>query len=287
MKLALVTDAEHPALTSDDAPLLPAFAAAGVRAVPANWRDDRVDWRAFDGVWIRSPWDYHAHETAFDAWLDQLDTVGARVWNPTSLLRWNARKSYLAELDAAGLPVIPSRWLPAGTPWSLDADRDRWGDLVVKPEIGGAGAWTYRVGPDDAAAVTRACAPRAAQVGFLVQPFLPAIAAGELSLVFLDGEYSHAVRKVAKAGDFRIHEEHGGRVLPAAPDPETIALAARFVAHRPGVPYARVDLVEAPHPNGAPAQLVELELIEPELFFRFGPGAIERFVTAAIRTVRA
>lgn len=287
MKLALVTDAEHPALTADDAPLLPAFAAAGVTAVPTDWRDERVDWRAFDGVWIRSPWDYHAHEAAFDAWLDQLDRVGARVWNPTPIVRWNARKTYLADLDAAGLPVIPSRRLPAGAPWSLEDDHARWGDLVVKPEIGGAGAWTHRVGPGEAAAVTRACAPRAAQVGFLVQPFLPAIAAGELSLVFLDGAYSHAVRKVAKAGDFRIHEEHGGQVLPAAPNAETIALAARFAAHCPGVPYARVDLVEAPHPSGAPAQLVELELIEPELFFRFAPGAIERFVTAAIRTARA
>ncbi len=224
---------------------------------------------------IRSPWNYHERWPEFDAWLARVAHLP--LWNPAKILRWNLTKSYLAEMADAGLPVIPTRRLPPGRDPDLTDAIARWGEIVVKPEIGAGGALTFRATADTRADVEDAIRSRLAEgVGFLVQPFLPAIFAGEWSLVYLDGRYSHAVRKTGAAGQFLIHEEHGGRVDPATASPELIAIADRIVAYVPDLPYARVDLLG----DGADALLVELELVEPELFLRYSVDGAERLASA-------
>ena len=281
MNIALVTDAVRPHLTHDDAPLPAAFARLGHRAVPADWADPGVDWASFDAIVIRSPWNYHERWPEFDAWLASVAHL--RLFNPAQILRWNLTKSYLAEMADAGLPVIPTLRLPPDRDPDLTDAIARWGEIVVKPEIGAGGALTFRATAATRAGVQDAIRPRMADgVGFLVQPFLPAIFAGEWSLVYLDGRYSHAVRKTGAAGQFLIHEEHGGRVDPAIASPELIAIADRIAAYVPDLPYARVDLLG----DGADALLVELELVEPELFLRYSGGGAERLANAIIRRVR-
>jgi glutathione synthase/RimK-type ligase-like ATP-grasp enzyme len=277
-RLAVVTDAVRPSLVDDDRPLLAAFAALGVQAVPVDWADERVDWRAFDAALIRSPWNYPSHGLAFEALVERMPIP---VWNPAHVLRWNLRKTYLLELAAAGLPVPPTLYLPAGAPADLGPAFDRWERVVVKPEIGGTGIHTYTADAGSRRAVESAIAPRLREMGFLVQPFLPVVGGGESSLVYLDGVYSHAVKKIAAKGEFRVHLEHGGSVAPHQPSREQRAIADRFAAFVPDVPYTRVDLVG----DGADALLMELELIEPELFFRFHPPAVDVFTRSIARRI--
>lgn len=275
MNIALVTDSVRPHLTHDDAPLPAAFARLGDRAVPVDWADPAADWAAFDAIVIRSPWNYHERWPEFDAWLGRVAHLP--LFNPAQILRWNLTKTYLAEMGEAGLPVIPTLRLPPDRAPDLGDAIARWGEIVVKPEVGAGGALTYRATADTRAGVEDAIRPRLASgVGFLVQPFLPAIFAGEWSLVYLDGAYSHAVRKTGAAGQFLIHEEHGGRVDPAVAPPDLIAIADRIAAYVPDLPYARVDLIG----DGADALLVELELVEPELFLRYTVDGADRFARA-------
>jgi glutathione synthase/RimK-type ligase-like ATP-grasp enzyme len=272
--VALVTD-EKRGLYHDDGALPEALAALGIDTIVTRWDRER-DWRAFSAAIVRTPWNYHQEFAAFSGWLDRLDAAGVPLWNPTAIIRWNANKSYLLELAAAGLPVIPTRRLDPEV--GLAPHVRDWGDVVVKPEVGAGGAWTFRAQAATTAEVEAALAG-AGDRAFLVQPFDPAVLRGEWSLVYFDGVFSHAVFKVAAGGAFLIHEEYGGRVQPAEPSAALRAVADRFATARGTLPYARVDLLG----DGADARLVELELIEPELFFRFCRDAPARFAAAVAR----
>ena len=278
--LALATCAQYPGLPPDDQPLLVALERRGCRARPARWDDPAVPWGSFDAVVPRATWDYHERPDAFARWLDALERSGAAVFNPVPLLRWNMRKTYLRELEAAGVAVTPTLWVPRGSratlPEMLDAVEAE--AIVVKPAVS-ASAWqTWRVvrpgAADDAARFTRLVSER----DVMVQPFLSAIETdGELSFVFLEGAYSHAVRKRAKPGDFRVQEEHGGTAEREEPGPDLVAQAARALAATPGPAlYARVDgaVIE-----GA-LVVTELELVEPMLYFGWDATAAERMAGA-------
>ena len=157
-----------------------------------------------------------------------------------------------------------------------------WSEAVVKPAISGAGRDTFRVpAPVSGEKATRYAALIAAE-DMLLQPFLPSILdVGEVSLIVIDGAVTHAVRKIAAAGEFRVQDDHGGRVVPHTAAPDEIAVAeAAVAACSPAPLYARVDLVRLT--TGQPA-IMELELVEPELFFRFGPGAADRLAEAVKR----
>jgi glutathione synthase/RimK-type ligase-like ATP-grasp enzyme len=268
VRLALVTSAALPDCTDDDRLLLPALAARGIAGEPAVWDDPAVDWAAFDAVCVRSPWDYHLRVDAFEAWVRALPVPAA---NPAPTLLWNTRKRYLDELAARGVPVIPTRRL-AGSLADLLADTG-WGEVVVKPEVSAAGrdTWRARAGFEPG------------EGSWLVQPYLPAIEdEGEWSLVYLDGAYSHAVRKLPAAGQFLVHVEHGGRVVAGEPDEALREAGDRTIAAVGPLPYARVDLVRGP--DGP--LLMELELVEPELFFRFDPASPDRLARALARGPR-
>lgn len=284
-RLAVVTDREHPALTPDDAPLVPAFRARGVEAVPTAWDDPAVDWTGFDALLVRSPWDYHLDPDAFFAWLDRLDRLRVRTFNDRAVLRWNADKRYLRALAQAGVPVIPTLWLDRGSVPDLAARLhvSGWEEVVVKPAVSAAGRDTVRVRRGALGAAEALLARALPGADFLVQPFLPAVLTrGETSLTYLDGACVGAVVKRAAPGQFLIHEEHGGTLAPAEASPAQLAAGARAVAAvaaRFGVPlYARVDLLDAAE---GPA-VVEVELLEPELFLRFVPDGHRRLVDALL-----
>jgi glutathione synthase/RimK-type ligase-like ATP-grasp enzyme len=276
-RVALLTDRQRPASTHDDRLLIPACAAIGIEAKPAIW-DEAVDWRAVDAVVVRSTWDYHTRIEAFEAWIAAREGEGTRLFNPPDVLRWNARKSYLDDLGRRGVPVIPTARWPEHT---VGACLEKWPEIVVKPEVSGAGKDTFRVTAENAAKVER----RLERAGgaFLVQPYLRAIeTAGETSFVFLDGAFSHAIRKTASRGKWLIHEEHGGSLRVTEPGPELVASAARAVAAvGEGLLYARVDAIV----DGEKLWLVELEVLEPELFFRFRPEAAGVMAEAIRRRV--
>ena len=276
-RLALATCAARAWIDPDDAHLAATLAQLGVPPTVCVWNDAQVDWSAFDLVLIRTIWDYHQHHAAFGQWLDRLDRLGVATVNDSRLLRWNSDKRYLFELARLGVATIPTR-LAHGSELARVLASMPGASVVVKPTISG-GAWQTLRGEVGDGAFAAAVVQLPSAMEYLVQPYLPEIAsAGEWSLLYFGGEYSHAVIKRPAAGDYRVQDEHGGRSEPATPDTATRAaaghaLAALAAADHDVPTYARVDGVV----SGGRFMLMELELIEPSLFLAAQPHAAERF----------
>lgn len=247
------------------------------------WSDTSVDWAGFDGVVIRSCWDYHRRYAEFFAWLDMLDARRVPVWNPTSTVRWNSTKRYLVDLAARGVTTVPTRIIAAASIESVTetARREGWSRFVVKPAVSASAyethAFTLPLGGDDRDAIERV----AIHGDALVQPFVDEVTTdGELSLIFFDGEFSHAAIKRTRPGDFRVQSEHGGTVAPIDVAPAIVAHAKRSLDALDTVPvYARVDGVG----DDRSFRLMELELIEPHVFLGNASGLAERFASAIVR----
>jgi glutathione synthase/RimK-type ligase-like ATP-grasp enzyme len=287
MRIALATYEKAPELAPDDQLLLPALRDAGIDAEPAVWTDDAVIWETFDGVVIRSCWDYHLRIEQFRTWLARLDASRLPVWNSLALVEWNADKRYLLDLAQRGVATIPTMVVPRGEPEDVVAiaEAEGWTRFVLKPTVSASGHSTYALNLplDDAghAAIERTCAAGDA----LVQPFAPEVPAnGEYSFTFIDGQLSHATMKRAAKGEFRVQVEHGGSSVGIAPPPGLAAQAAHVIRALKETPlYARIDGIE----RGGAFLLMELELIEPNLHFEFGTGSAERFAAALAERVRS
>jgi len=286
MDIALVTCAELPELFPDDRPLARALGAAGLDVGIVCWDDPDFDWGSTRVALLRSPWDYFHRAAEFLAWAERAAAVTQLV-NPLPTVRWNLHKGYLVELAARGLPVVPTALLPrsmdyaAGTLSRLLASRG-WGDAVLKPAIS-ADSWeTIVVRADDKEAGEAHLARLLPARDMLVQPFLRSVEThGERSLVHIDGQFSHAVRKNALTLGGRRAGVPEGIPVAAAPDElaaaRRILTAAREATGTPEALYARVDL--ARDDAGNPL-LLELELAEPTLFLEGAPAAIRRLVAS-------
>jgi len=214
---------------------------------------------------IRSVWDYFERRDEFLGWVDHINLT-TPVWNPPPVLRWNSHKSYLADLERAGVRVPPTEVLQPGDDVVDRIAQRGWTERVIVKPIVGVGALGSLVARADEHVRLRSQVDVLFRDGdVLLQPFLSRIGAeGESSLVFFDGAFSHAVRKIPAKDDYRAHPYWGARLEPLTPTDAQRAVAARALAAVSGTAlYARVDLV--PLDDGTPA-LIELELIEPYLF---------------------
>jgi hypothetical protein len=277
--VALVTCASLPDLDADDQLLREPLERLGIDAVPAVWDDASVDWTAFDLVVVRSPWDYTRQREKFLVWARSVP----RLVNPADVIDWNTHKTYLSELASRGIPVVPTTWLDPSDVVVLPVR----GRHVVKPAVGAgsvdAAAYTLHVEHEARLASEHAARLLASGQTVMIQPYLDAIEQhGETGLIFLGGEYSHAVKKAAMLADERGLAPGGlfkVETLTAhqATDAE-LAVARRALAAVPGgarrLAYARVDVV--PDTTGPPL-LIELELTEPSLFLVTAPSSAERF----------
>jgi glutathione synthase/RimK-type ligase-like ATP-grasp enzyme len=282
--LALVTGTAGPSFMHDlDAALVGALEQRGATVHAPRWNDPDVDWSRFDLAVVRTTWDYPDDRDAFVAWAGEAEQVTA-LWNPADVLRWNTHKSYLLELEDRGAPVVPTAWLARGDRIDLAellASRG-WSRAVLKPAVGAGSVGLERVDAHEREEGQRALDALLTSGDAMVQPYLPSVeTAGELSVVVLDGEVSHAVRKVPQAGDFRSQEEFGGRAHVVPLDRETRQLAGWAVeAAGTQLLYARVDLLED---EVGSHQLAELEVTEPDLFLDADPGAADRFAAAILQ----
>lgn len=272
-RIALATCAALPRLEPDDQLLLAPLAARGIDAVPAIWDDPTVDWSAFDLTVVRNTWDYIHRRDAFLDWARAVP----RLANRAEVLTWNTDKRYLRELEAAGLPIVPTAFVPPGDRVAVT------GESVVKPTVSAGSQDTLRLGDEDA---VHAQVARLHAVGktAMVQPYLADVdTAGETALLYFDGAFSHAIRKgpmllpgEVKDPDLFYAEE----ISPREPSAAERALGDRVVAYvtqRFGTPlYARVDLL----PHGGEPVIIELELTEPSVFVGYADGAPERFADA-------
>lgn len=281
-RLALATYEKAPRLAPDDQRLIPALDRAGIHAEPAVW-SGAASWESFDGVVIRSCWDYHRRSPEFHGWLDRLEAGGVALWNAPPLVRWNADKRYLVDLAARGIATIPTVVVPRGRGRDVGAvaAAEGWPRLVVKPAVSASAYETHVLTtPLDEAAL--GIVARLTSAGdTLVQPFIDEVSMnGEYSFVFLDGVLSHVTIKRAAAGEFRVQTEYGGSVSAIDPPAAIAEQATRAMAALPVTPlYARVDGVA----RGSAFLLMELELIEPNLFLGHSPGAHDRMAGAIAR----
>lgn len=269
-------------LLHEDGLLQAALERRGLRCRRLAW-SSAFDWSRARAALFRSTWDYFDRFEEFSAWLDRAARA-VRLFNPVELVRWNADKRYLLDLAERGLPLPPTRFLPAGDPRRLAEHLGEagWPEAVLKPVISGAARHTHRVRRENADEVDSLLEGPRARESFFLQRFEERILTeGEISLVVVGGRFTHAVRKIAKPGDFRVQDDHGGTVEPYRASPEEAAFAERCAAACDPRPlYARVDVVR--DAGGSPL-LMELELIEPELFFRFHPPAAEALAEALAR----
>jgi glutathione synthase/RimK-type ligase-like ATP-grasp enzyme len=279
-RIALATSADHPELHEDDLPLVDALRATGLDPVVEVWTDPSVDWSAYDAVLLRSVWDYHLRYDEFTEWLGLVDKAGVPVFNDSDLVRWNGDKRYLVELRERGVAIVPSQ-IAAGDCLREVVAGLNGQEIVIKPTVSASAHHTVRgvAGSDE---LSRAMDDLPDTV-YLVQPFQPEIVAdGEWSLMFIDGEYTHAVVKRPAAGDYRVQVMFGGESTPIDPSPAVLESAQAALAAAGSTPlYARVDGVIV---NGR-FLLMELELIEPYLFLPEFPEATEKLATAVARRV--
>jgi glutathione synthase/RimK-type ligase-like ATP-grasp enzyme len=255
--------------------LIAELARLGVKAELLPWDEPLEVFQAPLTV-VCTTWDYWAR---LDEFLDALGRLTQRtdLLNPVELIRWNCHKGYLLELAEAGVLVIPTRLVPRGAAGEQQAAAlASLGDAeaVIKPTVSAGARGALRTPASDPAASAH-LAELTARGDALVQPLAASVLTrGEISLIFFGGEFSHAVRKVPAAGEYRIQLKHGGSVLPYRPTDAELAVAAAALAAAPtSTSHARVDLVELPE---GPA-VMELELIEPELFLTVEPAPLSRY----------
>lgn len=243
------------------------FAPEGLQLTPVKWIDPATDWTRYGAVLVNCAWDYQDRHEEFLGTLDRIAGLGVPVFNNPATVRWNIRKTYLREIEAKGIPVIPTLWPEAPTADDIAEAMRVFGvdDVVLKRQVGGGARAQVRY--------TRANMPEPGPVmdrPGMVQPFVPAIASeGEFSFLFVDGEFSHVLVKRPKAGDYRIQEAYGGKsqAIDPAPKDRVAAQAVMDVLDTPPL-YARVDMVRG---EDGGLMLMELEVLEPYLYPKDGP----------------
>jgi glutathione synthase/RimK-type ligase-like ATP-grasp enzyme len=258
-----------------------AMAALGWHAEAVPWRDETISWDDYDAVYICTPWDYPQYAKQFMQVLETIDRSSATLVNELALVRWTLAKTYLRDLEQRGADIVPSIWFE-----DIDVTQiAKWFEafatdtLVIKPDIGGNALDTFVLERPLSADYEDLLARTFAGRPFLVQPFIANILSeGEFSLFYFGGEFSHAIQKVPKAGDFRVQEEHGADIRSVQPSQRLLDTARNVLALVDPQPvYVRADFVRDDEDRFL---LMELELIEPSLYLRTDAAAAARFASA-------
>lgn len=297
-RIAFVTAIASAALDDDMPLLLDACARLGLRAEVRAWDDFTVSWARYDAVVLRSPWDYHLRLPEFLRWCERVDRA-TRLFNPLPILRWNTDKHYLSDLAAAGIPVVPTRFVepdaePLPALQAFLAEFPQTAEVVVKPTVSAGSRDTQRYRRDqEFAAANHIGRLLDAGRSAMLQPYLDAVdTSGETALLYFDNTFSHAIRKAAllRPGEAPAdHTQLADAIAAREPDDDELQLAETVLAelHRraDGPPlYARVDLIRDTDDQ---PRLLELELTEPSLFFDHVPGTADRFAMVLARRIEA
>jgi glutathione synthase/RimK-type ligase-like ATP-grasp enzyme len=244
------------------------------------WDDAHVDWKLYDAIILRTPWDYFDKIDAFYSWLDKLEQLNCRVFNPVKTLRWNADKIYFKDMQLHGVEIVPTIWLDKESKFDAEVifRELQTNKIVVKPRVSGAAKNTMALTLTDALERSGEIQALLQSESFLAQPFLEQIKEqGEWSFIFFNGRYSHTVLKKAKADDFRVQHFFGGTVYTPEPPAHLLAtaqeIATKFAAD---CLYARVDGIEL----DGKLVLMELELIEPFLFLSTAANSLDHYYEA-------
>ena len=254
----------------------------GLNVERLSWDDPAFDWSSTRHIIFRTTWDYFDRYAEFSSWLERARRLTSMI-NPYGTIRWNLDKHYLADLLGKGIPVPPTLFIEAGDMRSLAeiAASTGWTEMILKPAISGGARHTYRFVPDEVPGLEGIFRGLIGSEAMMLQEFQQSVLLeGELAFMVFGGKYSHAIRKMAKEGDFRVQDDFGGSVRDHEATRQEVAFAEKVVSTcRPVPVYARVDVIR--NNLGNPC-VSELELIEPELWFRTHPPAAEIFADAVL-----
>ena len=278
---AFLTIADMGDFVSDDELAATLLRERGWRVDLLPW-DRPTDWSGYDLVVIRTTWDYHERPSRFLNMLGEIEQSGTTLHNPLSLVRWNLDKRYLRDLDAGGVPIVPTTFADrlAGRDELLahfpNFDTE---EIILKPPVNVNAFDTYHVTLAEVESLLPQLEAVFGKRPYMAQPFMPSIKSeGEFSLIYFNGAFSHAILKKPAGGDFRVQEEHGGIISAVTSEEALLKAGRRALDALEEMPlYARVDLVRHKEDD---FRVMEFELIEPSLYLRMDPGAPKRFADA-------
>ncbi len=272
-------------LLGEERLLLAGLEARGLRTARVAWSNPYFEWGRARAAVFRSTWDYFERFAEFSLWMERVEET-TRLFNAPEIVRWNVDKHYLLDLVGGGVNVPVTQFIERGETTTLREAfaAGGWSEAILKPAVSGAARHTYRLNTANLDAHAAVFRELLREEAMMLQPFLGSVLTkGELSLIVIGGRCTHAVKKIAKPGDFRVQDDHGGTVHPHTPTADEIAFAESAVAACPQAPlYARVDAVRD---DLGEFSLMELELVEPELFFRFCPPAADALAAAIAKTI--
>jgi len=254
----------------------------GLKVGRISWDDPGKDWSETAYVMFRTTWDYFDRYAEFGQWLERVRSQTEMI-NPYPIIRWNLDKHYLGDLEQKGIRIPPTRYIEKGDerPLGKIVAETGWREVILKPVVSGAARHTYRFMPEQVLDHEQIFRRLIREESMMIQEFQHrVITRGEVAFMLFGGRYSHAVLKRAKKGDFRVQDDFGGTVDHYEPSPDERTFAEQVVALCEPLPlYARVDAV---WDNSGRMALSELELIEPELWFRFYPPAAGSLASAVM-----
>ena len=285
MKIGLLTCEKLPELTLADQQLIPELAKHNIVAKALIWNDKTINWNEFDYLIFRNTWDYFEKETEFNLWLDQIEKLGIKTLNAIEIIKQNKHKFYLREMEKKGILILPTIFIDKNANLNLaEILPKHWKKAVIKPAFS---AGSYLTSVFDASAIEKTnneYTKLAQEKELLLQEFVPEIQTlGETSFIFFNKKFSHAINKKPIDGDFRVQSQFGGKYNLIHPNQELIDKAQKVVnTFHDKLLYARVDGIVI----DTELHLMEIECIEPDLYFEISEGALERFVASIIELIQ-
>ena len=282
MKVGILTCARLPELLESDQKLIPLFKQHNITAKAVIWDDHSVDWTTFEYLLFRNTWDYYQKEEAFNLWLTKMESLGIKTLNPIAIIQQNKHKFYLKELENKGVLILPTIFFEKNSKKKLeDVLPKNWKKIVIKPAFSAGSYLTKLVDQSEMDSIQNEFKEHFETKDFLLQEFRPEIKElGETSFIFFNGKFSHAVNKKPVEGDFRVQIQYGGLYSLIEPTTELINQAQAILKEiSEQLLYARIDGIVKDNQ----LHLMEIELIEPDLYFDIAIGSRERFVEAFLK----
>lgn len=285
MNLGILTCARLPELLESDQKLIPLFKKYNITAKAVIWDDESIDWTAFDYLLFRNTWDYYQKEAAFNDWLQKIESLGIKTLNPIATIKKNKHKFYLKEQENKGVLILPTIFLEKNSNKNIDDILPKnWQKIVIKPAFSAGSYLTKLVDRSELDSIQDEFQEHFITKDFLLQEFRPEIKElGETSIIFFNGIFSHAINKKPTEGDFRVQIQYGGKYTLLEPNIELINQAKQVLEQIPQkLLYARIDGIVKENQ----LHLMEIELIEPDLYFDIAKGSRERFLEAFLEIVK-
>lgn len=282
-RIGLITSVDDPELCRDDRLILTHLRDRDIDAIPFVWDTDQ-NFDDFDAFVFRSCWNYHRKFEEFKLWLDRLEKSGKKVLNSVADSRWNLHKKYLLTLKDIGIPVPDTELIKMESPYNLEdlLARILSDKIVVKPAISLNGLETTLREREDLTAIKKDLAIILRDRDALLQEFIPEIKDGEISLIYLHGKFSHAIRKIPAPLEFRVHSEYGGTRVPFHPDEKLIKEVQKIIDLKPDLLFSRVDIALVK----SSWKLIEWEIIDPMLYLEASPGSAKKFADAILKGIQ-